>query len=402
MQKIKMDMDPGAYLIRWTGGGASPALIWQTESGERMICCSNWISPAKLANMAGAEVSSMDLIALWAHEDAPQPVQPGYDVQRAATEYRVGRYKDLGIEPQYVWYDVDAAFAAGAAWQKERDTAAHNTLAELAETALDGGIAFQDEMRNAIGTLGEGMAELMRKQDELQAAGYRGADRGVAILKHLQEIGDNVRGVSGAIGDKFGVVLDAVKDVGEKVEACMTIASNTEEGLSVSIEKLDKLGVEKWREAIKHVEAEGITEPMHARVKASGYYDPGNLKPLAADESGLGKLWADVTVNLEDVSDETLRALAVSGQISEARYFEEYSRRHPKHVGVDPAHGADAMAYTFMRDGKTLGTIKDLGPTSEVFQAWSSGTGLILVAYRGDLYTLQQSPPKITRVEIVA
>lgn len=301
------------------------------------------------------------------------------------------------------WQD---AFALGAEWQYGRDAAA----------SFDTDTAFQDEIRNAIGTLGDGIAEMLKRQGDLNAMGLRGSDRGVAILKHLQEIGDNVRGVSGAIGDKFGVVLDHIKDVGEKVEACMTIASNTEEGLAVSIEKLDKLGVEKWREAIKHVEAEGATEPMHAEVKAEpviiesnpeapgdwvkSAFMRGKVKAADYDESGLGKLWADVTVNLEDVSDETLRALAVSGQISEARYFEEYSRRHPKHVGVDPAHGADAMAYTFMRDGKTLGTIKDLGPTSEVFQAWSSGTGLILVAYRGDLYTL--SGRQLIPVEIVA
>lgn len=335
MQEIKMDMDLGAYLIRWTGGGASPALIWQTENGERMICCSNWIAPAKLANMAGAPVSSIEKIASWAHEDAPQPI-------------------------------------------------------------LSSDVA---EIRNALGTLGEGIAEMLKRQGDLQAAGLRGADRGVAILKHLQEIGDNVRGVSGTIGDKFGVLKDAIEvgtrngittfaevdgvkamiaDVGQKVEACMTIASNTEEGLSVSIEKLDKLGVEKWREAIKHVEAEGITEPMHAKVKAADY-----------DESGLGKLWADVPVNLEDVSDETLRELAVSGQISEARYFEEYSRRSKP---VDPGYGprVDTDKVTFrpgllMRDGE----VKFMGATAEQFAVVELSSGVVVILWEGKPYLLR-------------
>lgn len=310
MTKFTLDMDPGAYLIGWAEGGFSPALVWMTESGERMICCSNWINPTKVANVVGLPLLSLKLLGEWV---------------------------PAGEVPE--------------------------------------GDGF--ELNEAIDAIAQGVAKLLVGQQELAAAGLRGADRGVAILKHLQEIGDNVRGVSGAIGDKFGVVLDAVKDVGEKVEACMTIASNTEEGLSVSIEKLDKLGVEKWREAIKHVEAEGITEPMHDRVKASGYYDPGNLKPLAADESGLGKLWADVTVNLEDVSDETLDDLHRSEQIGTARYVEERGRRIAekidlgegiaKHVGVDPAHGADAMAFTFMRDGKTLGTMKEF-PVGEPFE----------------------------------
>lgn len=195
-----------------------------------------------------------------------------------------------------------AGFQAGAAWQKERDT-------RLVDEAINTGLyveqSFQDDVRDALGTIGEGMAELMKRQDELQAAGYRGADRGVAILKHLQEIGDNVRGVAGAIGDKFGVVLDAVRHVGETTEAV-----------------LDQV----MPQEVNAMEAV-MTEPMHARVKASGYYDPGNLKPLAADESGLGKLWADVTVNLEDVSDETLADLHCSGQLSTARYVEERGRR---------------------------------------------------------------------------
>lgn len=222
---------------------------------------------------------------------------------------------------------------------------------------------FQAEIRDALGTLGEGMAATMQGIKSLQEAGLRGADRGVAVLKHLQEVGDNVRGVSGALGDKFGVVLDAVKDVGEKVEACMAIANNTEEGLAVSIEKLDKLGVEKWREAIKHVEAEGITEPMHAEVKAmeAAMAPPAHTfrnkegqvyrvldEPVKAadyDESGLGKLWADVPVNLEDVSDETLKDLATTEQITEARYWEERDRRD----GLMRSAKAERFAYAALR-----------------------------------------------------
>lgn len=294
------------------------------------------------------------------------------EIADAAHEHRLSRYRSHGAAIRYVSEDVDLAFAAGAAWQKERDNlmpaspefdhvkAYQSVMAMLSQihlstaksevgiNALSDGAAGDihdgfNEIRDALGTLGEGLAFLTKRQGELQATALRGADRDIAILKHLQEIGDNVRGVSGAIGDRFGVVLDAVKDVGEKVEACMTIASNTEEGLSVSIEKLDKLGVEKWREAIKHVEAEGTTEPMHAEVKAGpviiesnpeapgdwvkSAFMRGKVKAADYDESGLGKLWADVTVNLEDVSDKVLKDLFLSDQIPTSRYMEEVKRR---------------------------------------------------------------------------
>lgn len=223
----------------------------------------------------------------------------GYDVQEAASSYRIGRYKNLGIEPQYGWSDIDAAFAAGAAWQKERDTAAHNTLAEVAEAALDGGIAFQDEVRNALGTLGEGMAELLQCTKALQVAGLRGADRGVALLKHAQENGDIARRVEALVGDKFGVLLDVLKHVGETTEAVLDQVMTPE-----------------------IVNVAETTEPMHADVKGA---------PSAS-------------IPIEDVSDETLRALAVSGQISDARYYEEYNRRRyveklntgSLHIGIAP------------------------------------------------------------------
>lgn len=331
MTKFTLDMDPGAYLIGWAEGGFSPALVWMTDSGERMICCSNWINPTKVANVVGLPLLSLKLLGEWV---------------------------PAGEVPE--------------------------------------GDGF--ELNEAIDAIAQGVAQLLVGQQELAAAGLRGSDRGVAILKHLQEIGDNVRGVSGAIGDKFGVVLDAVKDVGEKVEACMTIASNTEEGLAVSIEKLDKLGVEKWREAIKHVEAEGITEPMHAEVKAADY-----------DESGLGKLWADVTVNLEDVSDETLDDLHRSEQITTARYVEERGRRiaakidlgnglvprvdHAERsyaaqmrMGVDLSSGPDKSAL-MIKGGD--GEVKFMGATAEQFAVVELSSGAVIILWEGKPYTLR-------------
>lgn len=200
----------------------------------------------------------------------------GYDVQEAANawfyQHAPNETGPLGMK---------AAFAAGAAWQKERGNLMQSEP-----------VSDMAELRIALGTLGEGIAEMLKRQGELAAAGLRGADRGVAVL-------------------------GAIKDVGEKVEACMAIANNTEEGLAVAIDKLDKLGVEKWREAIKHVEAEGTTEPMHAEVKA---------QPV--DASGLGKLWADVPTKLEEVSDETLHELLLSEQITPGRFIREHDRRH--------------------------------------------------------------------------
>ena len=128
--------------------------------------------------------------------------------------------------------------------------------------------ADMNKIWEALGMLGEGMAAILQGIKSLQEAGLRGADRGVALLKHAQENGDIGRRVEAQIGDKFGVLLDVVKDVGQKVEASLEVATNTEDGLVQAMDKIDKLGVEKWREAIKHVEAEGITEPMHADVKA--------------------------------------------------------------------------------------------------------------------------------------
>lgn len=323
MTKFTLDMDPGAYLIGWAEGGFSPALVWMTESGERMICCSNWINPTKVANVVGLPLLSLKLLGEWV---------------------------PAGEVPE--------------------------------------GDGF--ELNEAIDAIAQGVAKLLVGQQELAAAGLRGADRGVAILKHLQEIGDNVRGVAGNVdvGNRNGILafaeVDGVKgmirDVGEKVEACMTIASNTEEGLSVSIEKLDKLGVEKWREAIKHVEAEGVTEPMHAEVKAADY-----------DESGLGKLWADVTVNLEDVSDETLDVLHRSGQITTARYVEERGRRIAEKIdlgdGLVPRVDTDKVTFRpglLMRDGE----VKFMGATSEGFAVEKLGERII-VLYRGRLYDLR-------------
>lgn len=323
----------------------------------------------------------------------------GYDIQEAANawfyHHAPNETGPLGMK---------AAFAAGAAWQKERD----NLMPATPE--FDHVKAYQ--------------AILAMLQAINEHAG-RGADRGVAILKHLQEIGDNVRGVSGAIGDRFGVVLDAVKDVGEKVEACMTIASNTEEGLSVSIEKLDKLGVEKWREAIKHVEAEGITEPMHAEVKAEpviiesnpeapgdwvkSAFMRGKVKAADYDESGLGKLWADVTVNLEDVSDETLDDLHRSEQIGTARYVEERGRRIAEKIdlgdglaprvdhaersyaakmrmGVDLSSGPDKSALV-IKGGD--GEVKFMGATDEQFAVVELSSGAVVILWEGKPYLLR-------------
>lgn len=216
-------------------------------------------------------------------------------VQQAANEYTSKFVFPYGSES--VRCTVEA-FAAGAAWQKER-TSQMQLDAKPAE--------FYSEIRDALGTLGEGMAATLQGIKSLQEAGLRGADRGVAVL-------------------------GAIKDVGEKVEACMAIASNTEEGLAVSIEKLDKLGVEKWREAIKHVEAEGTTEPMHAEVKAQ-----------PTDASGLGKLWADVPTKLEEVSDETLHELLLSEQITPGRFIREHDRRHGVKRDRLTAHDVIAM-----------------------------------------------------------
>lgn len=199
---------------------------------------------------------------------------------------------------------------------------------------------FQNESRNALGTIGEGMATLLANHRDLAAAGLRGSDRGVAILKHLQEIGDNVRGVGSAIGDKFGVVLDAIKHVGETTEAVLdqVMPQEDTEAYDYSHGIHDDSG--KYLPCSKAVYelflSRGVTEPMHADVKA----DP---------TSGLGKLWADVPVKLEDVSDETLRDLWRSEQIDTRRFVEEQDRRDKIAIGIDPAHGADAMAYAFMR-----------------------------------------------------
>lgn len=230
MTHFTLDMDPGAYMIGWGDGmgGFSPAVVWMTENGERMICCSNWISPTKVANVIGLPIASLRLIGSWVPA-GEVPEGDGFDLNEV----------------------VDA--------------------------------------------IAQGVAKLLQGQQELAAAGLRGADRGVAIMKRLQEVDDQVRKAQ-AIG----------VDIGQKVEACMALASNTEEGLAHAIGKIDNLGIEKWREAIKHVEAR------------------------------------------------------------------------------DPGYGAR----------------KDAGATNDGFQAWSSGTGLIMVAYRGDLYTL--SGRQLIPIEIVA
>lgn len=274
-----------------------------------------------------------------------------FDAQQAATEWwnTVGVFNMQNFDTSNQ-QDNEAAFAAGAAWQKER---------EAVNVANDAAIERHNELRDALGTLGEGMAATLQGIKSLQEAGLRGGDRGVAILKHLQEIGDNVRGVSGSIGDKFGVVLDAIKHVGETTEAVLDEVTTPEV-----------------------VNVMETTEPMHAEVKAE-------------PTSGLGKLWADVPVNLEDVSDETLSLLHRSDQITTARFIEETERRAMKEafgkpsIGVAPAHGADAMAYTFMRGGKTLGEIRDMGATCEGFAVAAIDGGRVIVLHRGRLYDLR-------------
>lgn len=199
-------------------------------------------------------------------------------------------------------------FLAGSGWalSKFRDEQAVS-----ASTASD-----LDEIRDALGTIGEGIATLLANHRDLAAAGLRGSDRGVAILKHLQEIGDNVRGVGGAIGDKFGVVLDAIKHVGETTEAVLD-----------QVTAIDVVNIEVAREEPEDAYPV-TTEPMHIDVKAA-----------PTDASGLGRLWADVTVQLEDVSDETLRDLWRSEQIPTSRYMEETIRRDGIKDKLDPGYG---------------------------------------------------------------
>lgn len=208
-------------------------------------------------------------------------------VQEAAAEAWVAYTQEAqnrsGLSSYAIgWQD---AFALGAGWQYGRDAAA----------AFDTDTAFKDEIRNAIGTLGEGMAEALKLLKQTPS-GYHVKENFRAVLLNLQEIGDTNRRVEGMIGDKFGVVLDAIKHVGETTEAVL--------------------------DQVMPQEVVGYTEPMHADVKAA---------PVD-DASGLGRLWADVPLRLEEVSDKTLKELFLSEQIPTSRYMEEIKRREkPSH-----------------------------------------------------------------------
>lgn len=272
--------------------------------------------------------------------------QTGYDVQAAAEAWRLGRYQFHGMDPQYTRADLDLAFAAGVEWQQARPStmsivhdgvreifdrerlelvfrqaAAKQGQAENVPVALmvsdlssNQNDAF-DEIRNAIATLGDGMAEMLKRQSELAACALRGADRGVATLKHLQEIGDNVRGVSGAIGDKFGVVLDAVRHVGETVEAT-----------------LDAVLVAKAENDPDFIDAP-VSDEMGERPYLKEYI------------SEIGKEWAKVPVNLEDVNDATLKDLATSEQIDGRQYWQEVDRRQKERLNKMAYDDANGRLY---------------------------------------------------------
>ena len=352
------------------------------------------------------------------------------------------------------------AFAAGAAWQKARDDAenrlgdneggyrlemmddggpsvvhsfgnpeAMRELRELFKSdppaidavmeAVAGLVTRQQATMATLDTMGGNIALIMKQNgdhggivgkiwanskeaiDRLQASidkSWAAVDRGLRDINDTMVVNDDAAQLArmeekieglhprfdllgGRISRKAmevtAAILPVLKDVGQKVEAV---------GFMVADE----------------VEYSGTTEPMHAEVKAE-------------PTSGLGKMWRDVPVDLADVSDETLDDLHRSGQISTARYIEERGDRQAAaakgtyhldrgtlHVGVDLAKPpvsdqADAMACTI--DGLKLKQ-GDMGATSEGFQVWSSGTGMILVAYRGKLYSLNGR--QLIPIEIVA
>lgn len=58
----KIRVAHGAVRVRWTSGGHSDSVIYQTQSGVKMLCCANWTSgPVELESMIPS-ISSIESI----------------------------------------------------------------------------------------------------------------------------------------------------------------------------------------------------------------------------------------------------------------------------------------------------------------------------------------------------
>ncbi|HKY45621.1 MAG TPA: hypothetical protein VJM50_21205 [Pyrinomonadaceae bacterium] len=317
-----------------------------------------------------------------------------------------------------------AGWDAGAAWQKERAQIMQAEsqpvglmLSDMHNATCEG----FSEMGDALDRIAEGFAEMLARQQSTMATLDTMGGNIALIMKQNGDHG----GIVGKIWANSKAAIDQVqarleevyavgkanaahlndqdamlvtlegqanrlaKDIGEKIEGLHPrfdllggrISRKTMEVTAAILPVLKDVGQKV--EAVgfmvaDEVEVSGITEPMHADVKA---------EPV--DASGLGKMWRDVPVDLADVSDETLHMLLASGQISEGRYLEENDRRAKARYKGMAGEDLDAPSGTYQLDRGTLHVGVDLAKDAagEDFKV-ETAKGTVLVEWKGGLFRL--------------
>ena len=257
---------------------------------------------------------------------------------------------------------IVAGFVAGAAWRDnlmQSDRWPGESEIDAVMEAVAGLVTRQQAVMTALDTMGGNIALIMKQNgDHGGIVGKIWAN----TAERFQEMGQALTRIetdTKPVGFQLGRIEAKIEDVGQKVEAV---------GYMVADE----------------VEVSGITEPMHAEVKAE--------KP-EADAWFIPSKGRTMTIQTAD--DDTLNDLHRTGQITTARFLEEQGRRMAKggtyqldrgtlHVGVDLAKDAAG-------DGETAYLLERLRKAEmlEAFWRRMSGTrGDMIAALRENMMTM--------------
>lgn len=122
-----------------------------------------------------------------------------YSIQNAANDYRIGRYKPVGVAPQYCAEDIDAAFIAGVEWARAQWPITPRTAEE----------AKPSDFGDALGLM---WRDLGKKLDELSI--WCGALEGQA-----NRIDREQRAMIVDVGQKVEAVISLVDDLDELIRS---------------------------------------------------------------------------------------------------------------------------------------------------------------------------------------